>query len=83
MQTNPKHSADTKTALSTFQQFPPLEQVNRPTVSTDQAAYYLNRRPQTLREWACLGRGEVRPLRVSGRLAWPTADLRRVLGVTQ
>ena len=30
------------------QQFPPLEQVNRPTVPTEQAAYYLNRRPQTL-----------------------------------
>jgi hypothetical protein len=63
--------------------FPPLEAVNRPTVTTEQAAYYLNRKPQTLREWACLGRGDVRPLRVCGRLAWPVADLRRVLGVAQ
>lgn len=63
--------------------YPPLELVTRPTVATEQAAYYLNRKPQTLREWACLGRGDIRPLRVSGRLAWPVADLRRVLGVTQ
>lgn len=81
MSTNTQHSAETRRAATEPQQFPPLEQVNRPTVPTDQAAYYLNRRPQTLREWACLGRGEVRPLRVSGRLAWRTADLRRVLGV--
>lgn len=29
--------------------FQPLEQVTSPTVDTDAAAYYLNRRPQTLR----------------------------------
>ena len=31
-----------------LQQFPPLESVTRPTVDTAAAAYYLNRRPQTL-----------------------------------
>ena len=31
------------------EQFPPLESVTRPTVETAAAAYYLNRRPQTLR----------------------------------
>ncbi len=30
-------------------QFIPLEQETRPTVATDAAAYYLNRKPQTLR----------------------------------
>ncbi len=63
------------------QQFPPLEQVNRPTVPTDQAAYYLNRRPQTLRGHACKEDGPIRPLRINGRLAWPVSELRRVLGV--
>ena len=61
--------------------FPPLGSITRPTVDTDAAAYYLNRKKQTLREWACYGRGPVRPLRINGRLAWPVADLRRVLGV--
>lgn len=62
------------------QQFPPLELVDRPTVSTEQAAHYLNRRPQTLREWAMTGR-VIRPHRINGRLAWPVSELRRVLGV--
>ena len=63
-------------------QFPPLEAVTRPTVDTAAAAYYLNRRPQTLRCWASTG-GPVVPVRVFGRLAWPVAELRRVLGVAQ
>jgi hypothetical protein len=48
-----QHSADTRRAASEPQQFPALELVNRPTVPTEQAAYYLLRRPQTLRGWAC------------------------------
>ena len=61
--------------------FPPLETVTRPAVDTAAAAHYLNRRPQTLRGWACLENGPLRPVRVHGRLAWPVAELRRVLGV--
>ncbi len=63
------------------QQFTPLELEHRPTVATAAAAYYLNRQPQTLRGWACLENGPVRPIRINGRLAWKTDDLRRVLGV--
>lgn len=76
-----QHSADTRRAALEPQQFPPLELVNRPTVPTEQAAYYLNRKPQTCRAWACLENGPIRPLRISGRLAWPVSELRRVLGV--
>lgn len=62
--------------------FPPLESVTRPTVPTEQAGYYLDRRPQTMRMWAMRdGTGPIRPLRINGRLAWPVAELRRVLGV--
>ena len=62
------------------QVFPPLEQVTRPHVPTEQAAYYLNRRPQTLREWAMTGK-VIKPLRLNGRLAWPVAAIRAALGV--
>lgn len=62
-------------------QVPPLEAVNRPAVDTATAAHYLNRKPQTLRGWACLENGPIRPMRVHGRLAWPVSELRRVLGV--
>lgn len=61
--------------------FPPLEEVNRPIVSTEQAAFYLLRRPQTLRGWACNEDGPIRPIRVGNRLGWPVAQIRAVLGV--
>ena len=65
------------------QQFTPLELEHRPTVDTASAAHYLNRRPQTLRGWACLETfpDGMRPLRVNGRLAWPVAGIRKALGV--
>ena len=78
-----EHSADTRRAVSEPQQFPPLESVTRPTVDTAAAAYYLNRKPQTCRAWACLENGPLRPHRVMGRLAWSVAEIRTVLGVAQ
>ena len=81
MQTATEHSADTRRAATEPQQFPPLELENRPRVPTEQAAHYLNRRPQTLRAWACLENGPLRPHRVMGRLAWNVAEIRAVLGV--
>ncbi|MEX8519890.1 MAG: hypothetical protein AB3X44_15370 [Leptothrix sp. (in: b-proteobacteria)] len=61
--------------------FPPLETVTRPTLDTTAAAFYLNRRPQTLREWACFEHGPIRPVRVNGRLAWPVAAIKAALGL--
>ncbi|MER2513770.1 MAG: DNA-binding protein [Nitrosomonas ureae] len=63
------------------QNFPPLEQITRPTIPTDQAAYYLNRRPQTLRIWAMRQDGLLQALRVNGRLAWPVKEIKKILGV--
>jgi len=61
-------------------QFTKLELVTRPTVTTEEAAYYLNRKPQTLRSWACTEpKGAIKPLRIMGRLAWPVADIKRLL----
>lgn len=83
MQTASPLGIDTMHQARAPQEFPPLELVNRPTVPTKQAAYYLNRRPQTMREWACSEGAALRPLRINGRLAWPVSELKRVLGVTQ
>lgn len=60
-------------------QFPSLEQVTNPTVPTDAAAYYMSRKPQTLRSWACFENGPLRPIRINGRLAWPVAGIKTVL----
>ena len=83
MQTATEHSADTRRAVSEPQQFPALELVNRPTVPTEQAAYYLNRRPQTLRGWACAETYPegLRPIRLQGRLCWPLSGIKAALGV--
>jgi hypothetical protein len=59
----------------------PLVAESRSTVDTATAAYHFNRRPQTLRAWACLQNGPLNPLRINGRLAWPVADIKRLLGM--
>jgi hypothetical protein len=63
--------------------YPPLQGITRSHVSTEEAGFYLNRRPQTLRIWACLENGPLRPIRIHGRLAWPVEEIKRVLGVTK
>lgn len=62
-------------------QYLPLEQVTRPNLTTAETAFYLNRRPQTLRGWACLENGPIRPRRIGGLLAWPTAEVKALAGV--
>lgn len=59
--------------------FPPLSQVNSDTVPTDAAAYYVNRKPQTLRKWAALETGPIRPIRINGRLGWRVEDLKKLV----
>ena len=59
--------------------FPPLEQVTRSHVPTYQAAYYLMRKPQTMRAYACLENGPIRPVRINGRLAWSVAEIKSLL----
>lgn len=76
-QTESLHSAEARRAAIDLQ-FPPLELLNKPTVPTAQAAYYLSRAPQTLRIWAMTGK-VIRPIRINGRLAWPVACIKKLL----
>ena len=46
---------------------------------TTEAAAAINRAPQTLRKWACLENGPIRPIRINGRLAWRVSDLMQLL----
>ena len=65
---------------ATLQHFPPLALETRTHVGTDQAAFYCIRAPQTMRMWAALEpKGAIKPIRVNGRLAWPVADIKRLL----
>ena len=76
------HSAAIQAAQQFTGQFLPLEQVTRPNLKTEEAAYYLNRAPQTLRTWAMRdGTGPIRPRRIGGLLAWNTAEIKALAGV--
>ena len=58
-----------------------LDRETRATLPTPEAAFHLNRAQQTLRLWAMRENGPIRPIRIHGRLAWPVAELRRILQV--
>lgn len=83
MQIETLHSPGARLGALESHQFPPLESVTRPYVPTEQAAHYLLRRPQTLRGWASAENfpDGLRPVRINGRLGWPVAGIRAVLGV--
>lgn len=51
----------------------------RKAINTADAAKALNRAPQTLRKWACLENGPIRPIRINGRLAWPLDEIASLL----
>jgi hypothetical protein len=53
----------------------------RSYLPTSEAAAHLNRQEQTLRMWACLETGPIRPIRIHGRLAWPVDQLKSLLVV--
>ena len=61
----------------------PLALETRTALPTSEAAFHLNRAQQTMRLWAMRENGPLRPIRINGRLAWPVAELRRILGVAQ
>ncbi|MBN3730904.1 helix-turn-helix domain-containing protein [Burkholderia sp. Tr-20390] len=48
-------------------------------LTTAEAAAALNLKAQTLRRWACLENGPIRPVRISNRLAWKVTDIRALL----
>lgn len=65
-------------------QYIPLEQETRQTVDTAAAAYHLNRASQTLRVWATCTyqKPPITPVRINGRLAWPVASIKKLVGMT-
>ena len=60
-------------------QYPALVCENRTVIDTNEAAFHLGRKPQTLRKWACHEDGPLRPIRIYGRLAWSVADSKRIV----
>jgi len=46
------------------------------SLPTNEAANYINRKPQTLRKWACTGKGPIKPNKINWRLEWFVVCLR-------
>jgi hypothetical protein len=69
-------------AAKTFQPIP-LALETRSALPTAEAAYHLNRAQQTLRLWAMRNDGPVKALRIHGRLAWPVADIKALMGAAK
>ena len=62
-------------------EFPPIYCERRTHVETACAAYHLNRKPQTLRSWASLENGPIRPKRINRRLIWPVEEIKILLNI--
>ena len=65
------------------QNYPPLGTVTKPNLTTAELAFYSNMAQQTWRVKACYDTAPegLRPLRVCGKLAWPTAGAKKLLGL--
>lgn len=59
----------------------PLQEETRSALPTDEAAAHLGLAQQTLRRWSCFQTGPLRPVRIGNRLRWPTAEIKKLLGV--
>lgn len=75
------HQRDPRAGPSAAAEASLLAQEQRTHVDTVRAAFYLCRKPQTMRVWASTERGPIRPIRINGRLAWPVAAIRQLLGL--
>lgn len=72
---------DNVRAVSETEQFPPLEQVTKPNLTTKEFCFYTNLAEQTAWLYACKESGPVRPIRIGRRLNWPTKAVKQLCGV--
>ena len=84
MKTSTHHSTEAREgAPGAPSEFVPLHLETRTHVSTAVLCHHLGRKEQTARGWASAETFPpgLKPLRVMGRLAWPVAGIKAVLGV--
>lgn len=56
-----------------------IQELSGELVDTNEAAQILNRKPNTLRKWASLETGPLRPVRINGRLHWRMRELKKLV----
>lgn len=82
MQTDAHQSTDAHEGAASVQ-FPPLESVTKPVLTTKEYCYYANFAEQTAWIHASKETGPVRPIRIGRRLGWPTKAVKQLCGVSQ
>ncbi len=75
----PEHDCRQSVADEVDSRFPSINEEQRSHVDTACAAHWLNRKPQTLRQWACLENGPLRPIRINRHLAWSVEEIRQLM----
>jgi predicted DNA-binding transcriptional regulator AlpA len=61
--------------------FPPLEAVTKPNLTTKEFCHYTNLAEQTAWLYACKETGPIRPIRIGRKLNWPTSEVKKLCGV--
>ena len=77
------HTAPTAQPVNLPLDFVPIEQETRSHVSTRVLCVHVNRKVQTVLGWASAETypAGLKPIRVLGRLGWPVAGIKALLGV--
>ena len=60
--------------------YPPISKVTAPTVGADQAAFYLNRKPETLRKYAKMETPPIKPVKYGRQYLFRVADIKAIVG---
>lgn len=61
--------------------FPSLETVTKPNLTTKEFCHYANLAEQTAWLYACKETGPIRPIRIGRKLNWPTNEVKKLCGV--
>jgi|LakMenEpi03Aug12_release.lakeMendotaPanAssembly.Ray.scaffolds.fasta_scaffold3373281_1 hypothetical protein len=83
MNTQHNHTSPSKLARKTepvsLTKYPPIADVTRDLLTTDETAFYLGLKPQTLRKWHCEGKGIIRPVYIGSKPMYKKTAVQQVI----
>lgn len=59
--------------------YPPIAEVTRDLLTTDETAFYLGLKPQTLRKWHCEGKGVIRPTYIGSKPMYKKSAVQQLI----
>jgi len=64
--------------------FIPITEQIRTHVSTEEAAFYLCKKPQTMRSWGCASNKSIppiKPIKIGNKLLWSVKEIKKLLNI--